>query len=98
AVLGAAAGGWHVETQLVEHASRLHLDIEADDVDAEAELLSALGAVRVANPHGRWWVMQAPTGHRFCLVRKREAEAATKPVQARVAGHRSALVALVLDC
>jgi predicted enzyme related to lactoylglutathione lyase len=98
AVLGAAAGGWHVEVQRVEHEARLHLDIEVDDIDAEAELLSALGAVRVANPHGRWWVMQAPTGHRFCVVRQRDPESATAPVQTENAGHRSALVALVIDC
>ena len=98
AVLGAAAGGLHVEVQRVEHESRLHLDLEADDVDAEAELLTALGALKVANPHGRWWVMQAPTGHRFCVVRKRTPEAATAPVKAKPKGHRSALVALVLDC
>jgi predicted enzyme related to lactoylglutathione lyase len=98
AVLGAAAGGLHVEVQRVEHESRLHLDIEADDVDAESELLCALGAVRVANPHGRWWVLQAPTGHRFCVVRKRDAEPATAPVDSEPAGHRSTLVALVIDC
>jgi predicted enzyme related to lactoylglutathione lyase len=98
AVLGTAAGGLHVEVQRVEHESRLHLDIEADDVDAEADLLTALGALKVANPHGRWWVMQAPTGHRFCVVRKREAESASPPVKAKAAGHHSTLVALVLDC
>ena len=71
ALLGAGPGGLHIEVQVVEHASRLHLDIEADDIDAEADALEALGATRIGKPHGRWWVMQAPTGHRFCLVRKR---------------------------
>jgi hypothetical protein len=33
----------------------------------------ALGASEVARPHqGRWIVLQAPTGHRFCVVRARE--------------------------
>jgi predicted enzyme related to lactoylglutathione lyase len=98
AVLGAAAGGLQVEVQRVEHDSRLHLDIEADDIDAEADLLTALGALKLANPHGRWWVLQAPTGHRFCVVRKRPAEAASAPVGSDAPRHRSALVALVIDC
>ena len=98
AVLGNAAGGLHVEVQVVDHPSRLHLDIEADDIEAEATRLEALGASRVGNPHGRWWVMQAPSGHRFCVIRKRKREAASKPVVSRPATHHSGLVALVLDC
>ncbi|HWP19515.1 MAG TPA: VOC family protein [Burkholderiaceae bacterium] len=54
--------------QKVEHESRVHLDIEADDLDAEVRRLEALGARRVAFVK-RWWVMEAPTGHRFCVVR-----------------------------
>jgi len=54
--------------QKVDHASRIHLDIEADDVDAEVARLEALGAVRVEQVQ-TWWVMQAPSGHRFCVVR-----------------------------
>jgi hypothetical protein len=54
--------------QLVEHASRVHIDIETDDIEAEVRRLEALGATRVAQVK-RWWVMQAPTGQRFCVVR-----------------------------
>ncbi|NOK39576.1 VOC family protein [Corallococcus exercitus] len=54
--------------QQVEHESRIHLDIEADDLDAELERLEALGAKRVAYVK-RWWVVEAPTGQRFCIVR-----------------------------
>ncbi|MBJ6764371.1 VOC family protein [Myxococcaceae bacterium JPH2] len=54
--------------QRVDHPSRIHLDIEADDLDAEVERLEALGARRIAYVK-RWWVMEAPTGHRFCVVR-----------------------------
>ncbi len=54
--------------QKVEHESRIHLDIEADDLDAEAKRLEALGARRIAFVK-RWWVMEAPTGQRFCIVR-----------------------------
>ena len=56
--------------QKVEHESRVHLDIETDDVEAEAARLEALGATRIAFRHERWWVMQAPSGHRFCVVRR----------------------------
>lgn len=98
ALLGAAAGGWHVEVQRVEHASRLHLDIEADDVDAEADALEAIGARRLVNPHGRWWVMEAPGGHRFCVVRKRAAELPSPPSETMGARHASTLIALVIDC
>lgn len=99
ALLSPGPGGIHVEVQSVEHESRLHLDIECDDIDAEADALEALGATRIANPRQRWWVMQAPTGHRFCLVRKREREVATRPRRTTLPlQHHSALIALVIDC
>ncbi len=55
--------------QKVDHASRVHLDIETDDLDAEVARLERLGARRIAFVHGRWWVLEAPGGHRFCVVR-----------------------------
>lgn len=58
----------HVEVQRVAHASRVHLDIETDDVEAEVRRLEALGAKRVSQTD-TWWVMEAPTGQRFCVVR-----------------------------
>lgn len=57
-----------VEIQRVDHASRVHLDIETDDIEAEVGRLQKLGA-RVVNRLERWAVMQAPTGQRFCIVR-----------------------------
>ena len=57
-----------VEVQRVGHPSRVHLDIMSDDIDAEVERLEGLGAVRVAQVR-TWWVMEAPTGQRFCVVR-----------------------------
>jgi len=58
----------HVEVQAVDHESRVHLDIEADDVEAEVRRLEKLGAKRVAQIR-TWWVMEAPTGQKFCVVR-----------------------------
>jgi hypothetical protein len=66
--LDARARDLDVEVQRVDHPSRVHLDIESDDVDAEAARLEALGARRVEKVK-TWWVMLAPTGHRFCVVR-----------------------------
>ena len=57
----------HIEVQRVDHPSRVHLDIEALDVEEEALRLEALGATRVAAVHD-WIVMQAPDGQRFCIV------------------------------
>jgi hypothetical protein len=58
----------HIEVQKVAHASRVHLDIESNDVEAEAARLEKLGARRIKKTH-TWWVMEAPTGQRFCVVR-----------------------------
>jgi predicted enzyme related to lactoylglutathione lyase len=62
-----------VLVQAVDHPSRVHLDIETDDIEAEVRRLEALGAKRVAQVK-RWWVMEAPTGQRFCVVRPQRAD------------------------
>jgi hypothetical protein len=59
--------------QKVDHPSRVHLDIETDDVEAEVARLEKLGAKRLEKIK-TWWVMQAPTGHRFCVVRPQRGE------------------------
>jgi hypothetical protein len=58
----------HMEVQQVSHPSRVHLDIETDAIEAEVARLETLGAKRVERVH-TWWVMEAPTGQRFCVVR-----------------------------
>ena len=58
----------HIEVQKVDHPSRVHLDIEANDIEAEVKRLEKLGAKRVGAVH-TWVVMEAPTGQRFCVVR-----------------------------
>jgi hypothetical protein len=57
-----------VQIQRVEHESRVHIDIETDDIPAEVARLGQLGA-KVINRLERWVVMEAPTGQRFCVVR-----------------------------
>jgi predicted enzyme related to lactoylglutathione lyase len=60
--------GLHIEVQIVSHPSRVHLDIETDNIEAEVQRLEKLGAKRV-QAVSRWCVMEAPTGQRFCVVR-----------------------------
>jgi len=66
-VLAARAAEPLLLTQAVEHESRIHLDIETDNQEAEVRRLEALGAKRIAQIKN-WWVMEAPTGQRFCVV------------------------------
>jgi predicted enzyme related to lactoylglutathione lyase len=54
--------------QAVDHESRVHLDIETDDIEAEVARLERLGAKRIAQVKS-WWVLQAPTGQKFCVVK-----------------------------
>lgn len=57
-----------VELQRVDHDSRVHLDIESDDIEAEVRRLEALGARRI-DSIDTWVVLEAPSGQRFCVVR-----------------------------
>lgn len=57
----------YIEVQSVSHPSRVHLDIKTDDLDSEVERLERLGARRVGKVN-HWWVMEAPSGHRFCVI------------------------------
>ena len=77
AVLDTASNDLDIEVQKVDHPSRVHLDIETDDIEAEASRLEKLGAKRIAKIKS-WWVMEAPTGQRFCLVRPKRSNFATE--------------------
>lgn len=63
----------HIEVQSVDHESRVHLDIEAVDIEAEVSRLENLRAKRVGEVKS-WVVMEAPTGQRFCVVRPQRAD------------------------
>jgi len=56
-----------VQIQRVDHESRVHIDIETDDIPAEVARLGSW-APRWVDRLERWVVMQAPTGQRFCIV------------------------------
>ncbi len=57
----------YVEIQKVDHPSRVHIDIESDDIAAEVARLETLGAKRIAEIRD-FVVLEAPTGQRFCVV------------------------------
>jgi len=57
-----------VQIQRVDHESRVHIDIETDDIAAEIARLEKLGA-KIYKQMERWTVMEAPSGQRFCIVR-----------------------------
>jgi len=65
--LEGGAGGLELYLQGVHDTSRIHLDIETDDVEAEVQRLEKLGARRKAYIQ-TWWVMEDPSGHLFCVV------------------------------
>jgi len=67
-----------LSVQKVEHDSRIHLDIESDDLEAEVARLEQLGAGRIKFVK-RWWLMQAPTGQVFCVVNPQRGPLADKP-------------------
>jgi predicted enzyme related to lactoylglutathione lyase len=75
--LDTAADEPHLEVQQVRHESRVHLDIESDDVEAEVGRLEKLGA-RSLGAVKTWHVMEAPTGQRFCVVRAQRPDFATQ--------------------
>jgi hypothetical protein len=61
-------GGPIVMLQRVPKEERaIHLDIETDDVAAEVARLEKLGARRKRDVQD-WVVMEAPTGHAFCVI------------------------------
>src|SRR5262249_62174828 len=57
-----------VQIQRVEHESRVHIDIETDDIPAEVARLEKLSAT-IHNRMETSAVMRAPTGQRFRVAR-----------------------------
>jgi predicted enzyme related to lactoylglutathione lyase len=75
-----AQHGLDIEVQQVPHPSRVHLDIETDDIEAEVRRLEGLGAKKI-QAIKTWCVMEAPTGQRFCVVRASSADFARKATE-----------------
>lgn len=61
------SGDIQILLQQVDHSNRIHLDIETDNIEAEVKRLESLGA-EIVSKLERWTVMQAPSGHRFCVI------------------------------
>ena len=70
--LGHVVGGLRLLLQRVPEQktakSRLHLDIETDDVDAEVARLTSLGATVSERPGDGDAVMLDPNGNEFCVI------------------------------
>ncbi|MET8143362.1 VOC family protein [Sphaerisporangium sp. NPDC005288] len=60
--------GWLLIQRLGEGPSRVHLDVHTDDLEAEVARLEKLGARRVRQVDGRWWIMEDPAGLPFCVI------------------------------
>lgn len=65
--LGEIPGPLFVRLQKVQADPGYHLDIESDDVPAEANRLEAVGARRKYKVR-RWWVLEDPSGNAFCVI------------------------------
>jgi glyoxalase superfamily protein len=56
-----------VAVQAVHDAARYHVDIETDDVAAEVQRLTDLGAVEVSSWQG-CHTLEVPGGHLLCVI------------------------------
>lgn len=65
--LESGVNGLKLELQRVNAPSRIHLDIETDNVEAEVQRLEKIGALRVEKVES-WWIMRDPAGLLFCVV------------------------------
>ncbi len=69
--LKARPGGLRIVLQLVPEGksckSRVHLDFDTDDLEAEVRRLEGLGATRIEQVEA-WWVMQDPSGNELCVI------------------------------
>lgn len=64
----APGGDLLVEVQRIrDGAPRFHVDVSTDDVEAEAERVEALGAMRVGEIES-WTTFADPAGNLFCVV------------------------------
>jgi Glyoxalase-like domain len=87
-------GNPYVHVQQIGTGPRVHIDLTTDDVEAEADRLSSLGAGR--GERFPWWqVMSSPGGLPFCLCSDAGRER-PGPVQ-WPAGHRSRVTNVSID-
>jgi predicted enzyme related to lactoylglutathione lyase len=72
---------------------RMHLDLEADDIEAEVRRLEALGATRWDHQAERgfeFWVLRDPWGNEFCVLQPEfpDLPGPARPVEPRTSGRR----------
>jgi hypothetical protein len=84
----------YVHLQRIGGPPRVHLDLEAGDVDATVDRAVAQGAVLVAD-HERWRTLRSPGGLPFCVL-----EAAAHELPEPVTwpdGHQARMVQVCID-
>ena len=84
----------YVHVQSIGGPPRVHLDLLAADIDAEAERLVGLGALR-GERHPWWQVMTSPGGLPFCLCG--EPDRVRPAPMSWPTGHRSRVAQVCLD-
>ena len=90
-----ADGSAYAHLQMIDGPARVHLDLVADDVDAERERLVGLGATAGTRTDS-WQVMASPGGLPFCLVHEPGPKRRPGPVS-WPDRHRSRLTQLCID-
>jgi predicted enzyme related to lactoylglutathione lyase len=78
--VGGEGGPFVLMQRVPESEWAIHLDIETDDVEAEVARLERLGA-RVKARIQRHVVMEAPSGHAFCVVPEHRGDFPGKAVE-----------------
>ena len=81
-----------VVVQSVQHPSRVHIDIETDDIEAEVLRLESLGAKRVAQVKSWWvsWKRPQASASALCFQRVRTSKSTPMPGLCRAVSEGSA--------
>ncbi|MBV9594167.1 MAG: hypothetical protein JO147_10310 [Actinobacteria bacterium] len=88
------AGEAYIHLQRIDGPPRVHVDVEVDDVEADARRALGLGA-EPADAQREWRTLHSPGGLPFCLIRSRPHQTPA-PVQ-HADGHRSRMVQVAID-
>ena len=66
-------GEWQLEARNAPTPSTAQIDVETDDLEAEAARLEELGARRVGHLRQHWWELELPAGQRIRVAMAPEA-------------------------
>jgi Glyoxalase-like domain len=87
-------GDAYVHLQRIDGPPRVHVDLEADNLQETVAKATSLGAA-IVNRADRWWTLSSPGGLPFCVI---PARPHTAPAPATWPdGHRSRMVQVCID-